>query len=758
MKILLYSLLFLSGIICHADNLIPNATFRDKLNGFRLYGKVETVPDSERVSRGDLEILEGGISIGLRPARWTPGLYRLRVRFRNTGGDRSMALVGTVRNARGFVSNFKAKPDTGDGADVYYTALVPLAPDATVLDLWCKGKNTGTVGIDHYTLELQPGQRIDEVPGKPQIILGDALTEEFKVTLQFRNYERNSRGAILERSVGGAPFEVVGDTLPYAHTAIDPAALPGTRCRYRLKNRSDGDESPYSNEFTVEIPAFVHSPGGKSYYVDSENGSDAASGESENSAWKSLEKVSLCVFAPGDRICFRRNSRWNTPLELRGGGSDEKPVVLSAYGEGNTPRIEVESLFAVRLRNRSHWDISGLFLANRQPVPESVSEIKRHNRTLDRNDRFFQPYARKRPRHGFLLKLDNCGVMENIRLHNLQIEDIEGAQDSKENGGIVVDIDGYRVPSRIDRLEIFSNTLRRICRSGIVFRVWPHARRSDWFPSTNVKITDNILYDIGGDGIVPWACDGALVARNQVYRAACTAYEANVAIWPWSCDNTLITGNTAAFTAKYPGNGDGQGFDIDTNNFNTVVENNLSYHNEGGFILICGEETTLNRKAVVRNNISISDGMSVFTLWNNLEDIRIYNNTVYSPNNSKAVFLIANWGKGDTDPIQMKKVEFFNNLVYADTPLAFRGLQKSWNIHHNLYFGSGAKSLAVTGGKNTVRDPEFTDKVNTALDIPPQLEKLRPRNASGGVSVILAKDYTGKERKKTGAAGALEPK
>lgn len=338
---------------------------------------------------------------------------------------------------------------------------------------------------------------------------------------------------------------------------------------------------------------------------------------------------------------------------------------------------------------------------------------------------------------------------------------MEGAQNSKENGGILILIDGGRKPSRFPNLVIESNLIRNVCRSGIVFKVWPHADRREFFPSTGVKIMRNRLFDIGGDGIVPWACDGALIAENEVCRAACSAYEANAAIWPWSCDNTVITGNTAAFTAKYPGNGDGQGFDVDTNNRNTIVENNLSYQNEGGFILICGEKDTLNKGVIVRNNISVSDGMAIFTLWNNLEDVFIYNNTVYSPDNSRAVYLIANWGKGNADPIQMKKVEFFNNLVATETPLAFRGMQKSWNIHHNLYTGTHAGQLAKTGRSNIVRNPLFSGEIDPAREVRTQLKQLFPHNASGGcapaVPLRLQSDYFGTPRKADGQIGALVP-
>jgi hypothetical protein len=39
-------------------------------------------------------------------------------------------------------------------------------------------------------------------------------------------------------------------------------------------------------------------------------------------------------------------------------------------------------------------------------------------------------------------------------------------------------------------------------------------QRNRWYPSLHVIIRDNLLEDIGCDGIVPLACDGALVKHN----------------------------------------------------------------------------------------------------------------------------------------------------------------------------------------------------------------------------------------------------
>jgi hypothetical protein len=63
---------------------------------------------------------------------------------------------------------------------------------------------------------------------------------------------------------------------------------------------------------------------------------------------------------------------------------------------------------------------------------------------------------------------------------------------------------------------------------------WPRRR---WFPSLHVVIRDNFVEDIGGDGIVPWATDGAVVAHNIARHCNRRANAYNAGIWPWSADN-----------------------------------------------------------------------------------------------------------------------------------------------------------------------------------------------------------------------------
>ncbi|WP_288615217.1 right-handed parallel beta-helix repeat-containing protein [uncultured Victivallis sp.] len=706
----------------------------DKITDYQVWGKVVPIPEKERMERGDVEIIEGGFTRNLNWPGDENGELEISVRFRNVPAGGKPGLEVSLTDGVGFVAQSRGVLFR-EGKDLRCMARLPVAPDLKGISIWCHGVEGAAVGVDQYTITLREMPVKSQIPGVPEIT-GIDVSIPFMAQLRFLNYLDNSRGAVIERAEGNGEFKKIAEILPGYHTFSDTAIQPGKNYRYRVRNRSHGGESAWSKVVAVTIPDWKRSPGNTVYYIDSRNGDDANSGTELKAAWKSIDRVNHTVFSPGDKLYFRRGSRWNIPLELHGSGSAEKKICLMAYGEGELPQIVVANTpFALRLKNQSNWDISELELTNRQSIPGNIRQITYGSIKINSDDPCFAPYARKYHQTGVTIELENYGVAENIHIHHLSIHDVEGTQEAKENGGILVKIDGQRKASRFHNLLIEHNTIRRVCRSGIVFKVWPHADRKNWFPSTKVCISGNRLSDIGGDGIVPWACDGVQVTGNEVYRAAATGREANVAIWPWSCDNAVLIGNIAAYTAKLPGNGDGQGFDVDTNNFNTRVENNLSFHNGGGFILICGEKDTPNHRAMICNNVSIADGMAVFTLWNNVHDINIFKNTILVPDNARSVFLIANWGKGEADPIQMKKISFHDNLVVADTPLTLRGMQKAWQIYNNVYWGTYAAGIAEFGTGNVVADPKFRGNIDLVADIPTQLDKLISTGTRAGADI-----------------------
>jgi len=75
----------------------------------------------------------------------------------------------------------------------------------------------------------------------------------------------------------------------------------------------------------------------REYYIDSISGDDFNSGTSENSPWKTLEKVSSMTFRPGDHIYFKRGSSYSGCVTIRGDGNADNPITIGAYGSGDAP-------------------------------------------------------------------------------------------------------------------------------------------------------------------------------------------------------------------------------------------------------------------------------------------------------------------------------------------------------------------------------------------------------------------------------------
>lgn len=426
------------------------------------------------------------------------------------------------------------------------------------------------------------------------------------------------------------------------------------------------------------------SPGRTTYYVDSAAGDDQRDGRSEATAWKTLTRVNSGTFAPGDRIRLRAGGTWADYLSPGGRGAKDAPIILDSYGLGARPRIDCQGRWqaTLYLRNTEYLTVSGLAIGNQGARPHP-------NRT------------------GVHVVLNDFGDAHDIVLERLDVTDVNGSNVKDDGGGAGIHIgrsDTKAGPkSRYVGLEVRDCHLARCDRNGIT--MYGHWQRDDWHPNLGVVIRGNLLEDLGGDGIVPIGCDGALVERNTLRGGRQRATDAAAGIWPWSCDNTVIQFNEVS---GMKGTNDGQGFDSDWNCRNTVIQYNYSHDNEGGFLLICnngGSKMPANigcQGTVVRYNVSQNDGERIFHLSGPLRDTAIYNNVVYLAKGRKVPLLKAgNWG-GDWP----EDTRFTNNIFFVEGETSFDlgGMrQTAWS--HNVFFGTFA---SVPDGEGNLRsDPRL---------------------------------------------------
>ncbi|MDR7156259.1 hypothetical protein J2W40_003100 [Sphingobium xenophagum] len=369
------------------------------------------------------------------------------------------------------------------------------------------------------------------------------------------------------------------------------------------------------------------------YYIDANLGQDSNDG-SATAPWRSLGRVNATTLRPGDHIFLAAGSVWKEPLVITRSGRRDAPITVGATGIGQRPRIDAGGVaeHGVAIMNAEYVRVSGLEVTNDGPPAGS--------------------------RFGVLVAAQDSGVMRGIRISDMYIHDVRGTNDRKDNGGIVFSALGPKRPTRFEDIHIERNIVWRVDRSGIA-GISDQVTKQRWFPSAGVVIRDNLVEDVGGDGIVPRGTDGALIEHNIVRYAGSRAPGYTAAIWQWSTDHSLIQFNEAAFTrTRY----DGQGFDSDFNSRRTTIAYNYSHDNAGGFLLVCSpkrsdQDNLGNRGTVARSNVSRNDGSRAFQLAGTVTDVLIEGNVVHvGPKQDIQMVIATQWDGWASD------VRFRNNV------------------------------------------------------------------------------------------------
>lgn len=369
----------------------------------------------------------------------------------------------------------------------------------------------------------------------------------------------------------------------------------------------------------------------RTFHVDCFSGDDAGSGRAPSSAWRTLAKANSVRFGPGDRVLFHRGTRCAGTFEPTGSGTAGRPISAGAYGRGAKPGIDAGgALAAVLLRNVQGWEIRDLDLTDSGPPP-GYREL----------------------RFGVYVVLTDFGIGRHYVVENVSVHDVNGCEcqvpsDPTESGGIFFKADGDRTPTGFDDITVRHNTLRHVDRGGIGTSsswerrpAYPQGLGSTWVPFTRMRISGNLLTDIGGDGIGVYNAQGAVVEDNVLRDYANrTISKFSVGATAYNSDRTLFRRNEISGgigTEALPA----QAFIIDGAAFDTVFEGNLTRGNRGGALIICVNEHTTSDRNVYRYNISQDDDSLgsygpgaapgvITAICAQPGRVEIYGNTIYS--------------------------------------------------------------------------------------------------------------------------------
>ncbi|MDQ5895748.1 MAG: Right-handed parallel beta-helix repeat-containing protein [Actinomycetota bacterium] len=381
---------------------------------------------------------------------------------------------------------------------------------------------------------------------------------------------------------------------------------------------------------------------------------------------------------PDHHLLFRRGSTCEGTLRVTSGDNGAQPASVGAYGSGDLPKIVGAGQDAVRLSDVSNLTVSDLDISN--PGPGGP---------LGEGDQV---------RNGIRVTAQSESV-RNLTLSGLVIHDVNGDLTKNGDGSAAIQATVTGSGSiHFQNLLVKGNRITSVSRSAISISGTNDLTRPDadqpWpAASTGVVIEDNRIDLIAGDGIVPRGTDGAIVQDNIVSRGNLAGRPlldpegpmCNAGIWTFRSNNTVIRGNEV-FGMEHNGC-DGTGFDVDYRQDGTIIEGNYSHDNEGGFVLLCSDET--QHRADVRFNLSVDDGTMINHgpcgiaegIIGDLSGIRMYNNTVVSPSPTVSLQL------GLVDEMFMPgDFRFENNLVFArsETGQVPCGERCSHNAFFNL--------------------------------------------------------------------------
>lgn len=492
--------------------------------------------------------------------------------------------------------------------------------------------------------------------------------------------------------------------------------------------------------------------------------SDAADGGDGTieSPYNTLDVISLLNIDPGTHIYIEKNSKFLGSLSLVNiHGTEDEPVVVTSYGEGDKPIIDGN-------------DLKG----------KGVVYIKNSDNLVVQNFEITDSATTEADRRGVLIVCDNNNntneivTYKNISLKNLYIHDINGFRDaensgmamwSKITGGIHVwSTDGL---GRVDGLDISGCQIIEVSNVGIATwykvtqngsnvsakMVSPYAAEFEDYAHLNVHIDGNEISHIGKNAIFVRNLFGGLIEYNVVHDTAKYCVSGNTIVTR-SVDGTVIQYNEGyrnlARVREEDGKlQDGCMLDADLDSKYTVWQYNYSHDNSFGLFLNCTEG---NDVAIVRYNLSVNDKGNKGIIYINYAaaGIYVYNNTIITSYDTE--YIIQSNGSGRIS-------YFYNNLIYNRSDKAKFGISGGCNMtaENNLIFNEYGSSIAdmqyfVSLNKGGIydTDPLFVGYLqeDSVLGIQNQGAYMLDSNSPAlgvGKEVAVVKDFFGNDYKKS---------
>lgn len=464
-----------------------------------------------------------------------------------------------------------------------------------------------------------------------------------------------------------------------------------TACFSEAEGPTDSESTDPTSPSTGDVGKETEGYNEKGIFFSSFAG-DGGDGSFEK-PYNELAVLSSLEITPGTYIYIERGSQFKGQLVLSGiSGTEEAPVVVTAYGKGDQPKINGNDLRGSGI----------LHIANCSNL--IVEELELYDSASTEGDR-----------RGVLITCDHPDgektvyTYENITLRNLYIHDINGYRDaensgmaikSKKTGGIHLwSNDGY---GRVDGLTITGCRITEVSNVGIatwyrmmgtsVKKINPYTEEFQDYAHLNVRICDNEINYIGKNAIFARHLYGGVIEHNVIHDTAIYCVSGNTIVTSY-VDGTLVQynegyRNMAKVREKDGKLQDGCMLDADLASKDTVWQYNYSHDNSFGLFLNCtSSDAEFHDEVTVRYNLSVNDHGNKGIIYINYvsDGIYVYNNTIVTGYDTEYIIQSNN----------NRTSFFYNNLIYNRSATAkfSVGDASGMEASHNLIFNEYGSSI-----------------------------------------------------------------
>lgn len=386
---------------------------------------------------------------------------------------------------------------------------------------------------------------------------------------------------------------------------------------------------------------------------------------------RDLATLNRIVLAPGTHVRFKRGTTCNGSFTPAPGstGAAGAPIVVDAYGD---PKASRPVIAAGCADTTADPDQS---ITEQHKTPNGFSGYyslcKTDNPTVNRaaiylyNTQYWEIRSLELTndattvggRLGLYVRLEDYGTgshyhVDDVYVHHVRgyLKDVAGntVGSYKTTGGMLFEVtrDNEVVgtkekPTNFDDIAVENSEIYAVdavalstrsawmCREGgapcgdyppykgnPAYLTNPATQAAaDYFPMTRVVLRNNLIHNVGGDGIIVRTATAPKVEANHLYDIWMRAPGNSAGAWAINTDDALFQYNEVN-GVRLQNNieaGDGMAFDADLGTRNTRVAANFSHDNDGGLMLFCGcgsdglGHAAQETRAIVENNLSLND-------------------------------------------------------------------------------------------------------------------------------------------------------